>query len=62
MSRRKVGQVGQEETRGAKVYREEGEYIVVFYQDGRKIIGADYFTDDKNDAFGTAKMHVGETN
>lgn len=35
-----------------------GEYVVRFFQDGEHLSEADYFTDDKADAIGTARASV----
>ena len=34
------------------------EYIVKFYINGLPIVDADYFTDDKADAVGTAEVQI----
>ncbi len=40
-----------------KVYQQDGEYIVRFFDaDGRHLPDADYFTDDKTDALATASV------
>lgn len=46
--------------KSAKVYKdtEYGEHVVKFYTDGKHHKEADYHTDDKADAHGTAKQHV----
>jgi hypothetical protein len=52
---------------GAKSYRvykdaDWNEYVVKFYLNGRHQTDADYHTDDKNDAMGTAKQFLDESN
>ena len=37
-----------------------GEYRVKFYRDGRYYVPGDYFTDDKEDALGTARHWCNE--
>lgn len=46
--------------RHAHIYycRDAGEYLVRFYADSVLNEGADYFTSDKVDAFGTARVWV----
>lgn len=41
--------------RRAAVYfdRELSEYVVRFYRDGQRLVDADYFTDDRCDAYDT---------
>lgn len=54
---RKVG----EYTNGihkATIHKEDDEYRVKFHKDGKHLQDADYFTDDKADAEGTAKHQV----
>jgi hypothetical protein len=48
--------------RTAKVYKcsESGEHIVKFFQDGKHQTEADYHTDDKHDAQGTAKHWISQ--
>lgn len=44
----------------AKVYRDTdyGEFVVVFYRQGVKQVGANYHTDDRKDAESTAAHFV----
>lgn len=42
--------------------REYNEYKVKFYRDGKYLPDADYFTNDKEDARGTAKMEMDRAN
>ncbi len=44
----------------AKVYKDSewGEYRVKFHKNGKHLVNADYHTDDKEDAHGTAKYQV----
>lgn len=46
----------------AKVYRdaEFNEYRVCYWLDGSKVNGADYHTDDKQDAISTANLWTGK--
>ena len=48
-------------TSSAKVYWSSllQEYVVKFYKAGFHLIDSDYFTDDKDDALGTAKWQLG---
>lgn len=48
----------------AKIYKdtETGEFCVKFYVDGKYQKDADYFTDDKDDALGTAKAEIKRSN
>lgn len=64
MSRRQVHLVeliqGPGLSRKATVYwdKEWSEYRVTFYVNGVKQQGADYHTDDKDDAIATAELHA----
>ncbi len=44
------------EQKRAKVYRSEDEYVVKFYEGLVYFSEADYFTDSKEDALGSAKV------
>lgn len=46
----------------AVVYRDSewGEYVVEHYEQGRYQANADYHTDDRQDALGTAGIWVGD--
>jgi hypothetical protein len=51
-------------SRAYKIYKDMDwdEYIVKFYENGKYNPEADYHTDDKEDAFGTAKAHLSSVN
>ena len=54
--KRKKGQYASDDGRHvAKVHKKEDEYVVSIHSDGKHNAKADYFTDDKEDAHGTAK-------
>ena len=60
-SKRLVKKMANEQSgKEAKVYldREYAEYIVQFFDNGEYQREADYYTDDKDDAFGTAQMFL----
>lgn len=44
----------------AHVYycKDDSEYIVLLYKNGKELKAATYFTDDKSDAIGTAKHMI----
>jgi len=44
--------------RQAKIYKKGDEYVVKHYEDGKYKPDADYFTDDKEDAHGTASYFL----
>lgn len=52
--------VSTHEHRGkvAKVYKQDGEFLVKFWKDGEYLKDADYETNDKADAQGTAKHFI----
>lgn len=54
--------VSTHEHRGksAKVYKVDGEFLVKFYNDGEHLKDADYETNDKSDAQGTAKHFIAQ--
>lgn len=45
-------------TRRARIYKLDGEFIVKFYEGSNYFSEADYFTDSKEDALGTAKVWI----
>lgn len=49
-----------EGSRQAKIYKQDKEYIVRHYEDGKLKPDADYFTDDREDAHGTAALFTRE--
>lgn len=54
--KRKKGQYASDDGRHvAKIHKKEDEYVVSIHSDGKHNAKADYFTDDKEDAHGTAK-------
>lgn len=46
--------------KSAKVYKQDGEFLVKFFVDGKHLKDADYETNDKSDAQGTAKHFVAQ--
>lgn len=54
--KKKKGQYASDDGRHvAKVHKKDNEYVVSIHSDGKHNAKADYFTDDKEDAHGTAK-------
>lgn len=53
--RKKSQYVSDDGRHVAKIHKKEGEFIVSIHSDGKHHEPADYFTDDKEDAHGTAK-------
>lgn len=57
--KRKVDEFAQDGEKAIVYYNsEDEEYCVKFYKDGEYQKDADYFTDDKDDAIGTAKLQI----